>query len=387
NAQKLRTANEDEINPFWGPDGESIYYSKNTQFAIPPSGSCAPCPYWEIYRYDVGSGTETQITFNQSRDEHPVPSPDGALVAISRAENPLDCCNPRDVWIMEPDGSNAVALSPRNGRYETPRDWDPVTDRILVTWPFDCSSSSCNEVALVDRSGNVDRITDNSIDEIAIAVSPDGQFVLGSVGGNLHLVDIATGALSELLDLAGTQFGQDWQANPNQPPNAICQDAAVVAGPFCSYNLTPSEVDGGSFDAEDDPFTLSVDPMKLLATGSYAAGLTASDDLGRSTTCQAQVEMVDDDGPMIASNSPRRVRKRALPVSFQATASDNCSAVTPEILSYQCRKKRRSGHGFRPAWCEIEISGDTLTILATEGPETIVRWELEAFDDSGNRST
>lgn len=214
-----------ETDPFWGSDGTKIYYGRNPRFPTSDGRGCAPCPFWELYEYDVMTGTERRLTDNVSRDEHAVTSPDGRLVAFRRAERPLDCCNPTSVWVMRADGSGQRRLSPDNGRYETPRAWGPVSDRILTDWS--------GEIVLMDLWGGTEQLTSGGGTKGSAGFSPDGTTILFTQNGDLYFLDIATRAITPFLVEPGPQFASDWRPtghNPTPSSMAMLERRAALLG-------------------------------------------------------------------------------------------------------------------------------------------------------------
>jgi hypothetical protein len=118
----------------------------------------------------------------------------------------------------------------------------------------------------------------------------------------------------------------------NQPPVAVCQDVTVEADGDCLGHVSPDEVDGGSFDPDDDPLTLELDPPGPYPLGDTPVELTATDDGDLSDACQATVTVVDATPPDIACppdavlECPADTGPAATGI---ATAADNCT--TPAV--------------------------------------------------------
>lgn len=88
-----------------------------------------------------------------------------------------------------------------------------------------------------------------------------------------------------------------WDEPANQPPTALCQDVLRVADSNLQANATAADVDFGSFDADGDPITLSLDPVGPYNLGTNAVTLTVADDQGGTNTCSAQVIVQPNPGP------------------------------------------------------------------------------------------
>ena len=80
-----------EIQPWFSPDGQSLYFSSNV------TGN------WEIFQAPIGSDyfSWTQLTHNAAADRFPVLSPDGTTV-IFRSERDGNS----EIYLMDADGSN-----------------------------------------------------------------------------------------------------------------------------------------------------------------------------------------------------------------------------------------------------------------------------------------
>jgi len=170
----------------------------------------------------------------------------------------------------------------------------------------------------------------------------------------------------------------------NQPPVAMCQDVTVSANDQCLANAS---VDAGSFDPEDDPITLTQDPPELYPLGDTLVTLTVEDDQGASDTCTATVTVVDDTPPEIECNSPPTITPPDAPISFTATATDNCGVSSVMITEYDCFKFTKKGKRIdKTESCEVAIAGDTVTILDSGGVGDNITWTVRATDSSGNET-
>lgn len=215
NARPLNANAVTELDPYWGADGTKVYYGRNPRFPTTDGAGCAPCPFWELYEYDLLTDQETRLTNNSSRDEHAVASPDGTLLAFRRAERPFDCCNPTSVWIMDIDGGNARRITANNGQYESPFSWDRVSGRILTMWG--------REVVLMDVDGNAEQLTSGGIPQAGVAFSPDGRTILLGRRDGTYFLDIETRAVTPFLTGPGIQDPSDWN------PQGRSLDAAIPA--------------------------------------------------------------------------------------------------------------------------------------------------------------
>jgi uncharacterized repeat protein (TIGR01451 family) len=111
-------------------------------------------------------------------------------------------------------------------------------------------------------------------------------------------------------------------------PVAQCKDVTKSADANCQAAVTAAEVDNGSFDPDNDPISLSLEPPGPFTVGSNAVTLVVVDSTGLSNTCSATVFVTDDTAPSITC--PANIIVTAAPpavVTFNASASDNCPGV------------------------------------------------------------
>jgi hypothetical protein len=168
----------------------------------------------------------------------------------------------------------------------------------------------------------------------------------------------------------------------NQPPVAICQDVTVSADAACQGDAS---IDNGSFDPEGGPITLDQSPPSPYPLGATLVTLTVTDDQGDSDTCTATVTVVDDTPPEIECNSPPTITPPDAPISFTATATDNCGVSTVMITEYDCFKFTKKGKRIdKTESCVVEIDGANVTIQDSGGVGTQITWTISAVDASGN---
>src|SRR6185295_16613727 len=90
----------------------------------------------------------------------------------------------------------------------------------------------------------------------------------------------------------------------------------------CGANAS---IDNGSFDPEGAPLTISQDPSGPYPGGDTLVTLFAFDGQD-SATCQATVTVSGGDSspPVISCNSPATMTPPEAPMSFIASAVNNC---------------------------------------------------------------
>ena len=167
-------------------------------------------------------------------------------------------------------------------------------------------------------------------------------------------------------------------AGPNEPPVALCEDVVVPAGPECSAEAS---IDGGSYDPDGDEITLTQDPPGPYGLGVTPVSLMVSDG-SLQDSCQATVTVRDEAAPFVSCNTPPSISAWEMPVSFTATATDNCGLRSVAVLSPSCHQGT-SGL-LSQDLCRFVTAGDTVTVESS-GRSSQIRWLAEAVDQSGNR--
>jgi hypothetical protein len=92
--------------------------------------------------------------------------------------------------------------------------------------------------------------------------------------------------------------------SPEQSPVALCRDISVNADATCHANVTPAQVNNGTSDPDGDNLSLNVSPSSGLTRGNNTVTLTATDPSGASSSCSANVQVVDATPPTFSSSNP-----------------------------------------------------------------------------------
>lgn len=169
----------------------------------------------------------------------------------------------------------------------------------------------------------------------------------------------------------------------NQPPVAQCQDLTVPTDPGeCSAD---AGVDNGSYDPDGTIVSSVQTPIGPYDLGITAVvTLTVTDDKGASDSCSAMVTVVDDTDPVVQCNSRATIKPPDAPISFTATATDNCE-VSVEITGYDCWFYNPAGKRVdKTESCVVTINGDTITIVDSGGVGDHIGWTVSATDGGGN---
>ena len=172
----------------------------------------------------------------------------------------------------------------------------------------------------------------------------------------------------------------------NQPPEALCQDVTVDADAgLCTADAS---IDAGSSDPDGDPITLTQDPPGPYPVGDTLVTLTVEDEEAASATCQGTVTVVDGEPPVVSCNSPATIAPPDAPISFTATAADNCGGASVEVVDFDCWKLTRKGKRIdKTASCVVGIDGATVTIVDSGGVGDHISWQVHAEDGGGSGTT
>jgi len=207
-----------------------------------------------------------------------------------------------------------------------------------------------------------------------------------------------SGALLLTTDLSG--FASAINNPPTSDPN----------GPYegeCEGAVTTLSLDGtGSTDPDGDPITYSwttdcpgpgfddassptPDLSVNTSTGcsvSCSVSLSVEDDSGAADVASSSVFITDTMPPAISFNALANIAPPDAPISFTATADDDCDD-TPDmaITEYDCFAFTKKGRRIdKTESCIVTIEGDTITILDSGGVGTHISWVGFAVDRCGN---
>jgi hypothetical protein len=167
----------------------------------------------------------------------------------------------------------------------------------------------------------------------------------------------------------------------NQPPTAICNDVVTEASASCEAVVDIASVDGGSFDPDGDELSFSIEPASGFPLGTSSVTLTVDDGQGGFDSCEALVTVEDLVPPVIECNAPSTVTPPMAPMSFSASATDNCGVQAVEITAFDCFKTTKKGRRVdKTESCVVEIAGATITILDSGGVGDTITWDATAAD-------
>lgn len=272
---------------------------------------------------------------------------------------------------------------------------DVYTAAIFVDVPPVCDAdgpyvAECNGDAItLDGSGSIDP------DGGSLTFSWQGPFNGSPAGGEMPAVQFPPPTGNKQIDLTVVDDDGDSemcvaQVNVQDTlPPSLTAPADVTAE--CE-SPDGTAVDLGMpivSDLCDAAIDVTNDAPALFPLGSTTVNWTATDDAGNQTTDNQNVTVEDTTPPVVECNNPPTIVPPDAPISFAATAVDQCEGeLIPEITAYDCFKFTKKGKRVdKTESCEVDIAGDTITIMDSGGVEDNIIWTVEATDGSGNTTS
>ncbi len=170
----------------------------------------------------------------------------------------------------------------------------------------------------------------------------------------------------------------------NVPPMAVCKPVVVlVAKDDCYAILRVEDLDGGSYDLNNDWYNRSIDINPALRVGSYTATMTLVDIHGASTSCASQVHVVDHSAPVVRARSLKlelnaQGRASISVADIDAGSYDNCGPLElslnrtefdcGDLGHHQVILTGRDGSGnISTALADIHVVDNTPPIVIAQG--------------------
>lgn len=131
------------------------------------------------------------------------------------------------------------------------------------------------------------------------------------------------------------------------------------------------------------------DAPALFPLGITTVTWTATDDDGNQATDTQGVTIENTTLPVVMCNNPLTIVPPDTPISFTATATDQCQGdLTPVTTEFDCFKFTKKGKRIdKTSSCAVSIDGDTVTIEDSGGVGDNITWTVVATDNSGNVTT
>lgn len=299
-----------------------------------------------------------------------------AVIQVEDLIPPVLLCNTSVQINLDANGTaSLVASDLDNGSFD-----NCDFDFFVANTSFNCSDLGLNPVVLsgTDVAGNtgacssmvsvVDNIPPNAVCNASVSINldTDGSYILDPLeidngssdncsGISLFLSndsfncdDIGSQSITlSVIDGSGNTQAcvTDLIILDGSIPSMVCTDIAVSLDAMGEVEITPSDVDGGSsVSCGNLDLSLSLSTFDCTMAGINSILLTGISDSGNSTTCNANVTVVDSDQPLVTclSNVSIELDQSGLAI-LQTTeilneAIDNCSgalsfAISPSIFS------------------------------------------------------
>jgi hypothetical protein len=319
---------------------------------------CAQDPGCDAFTFipGVGIGTCYKIPPNSFTYQRQYGSISGVVRGANNRSNLAPTSNAGGPYTQEWAGSKTtVAL---NGRGS----WDPEGSSLAYFWTTDCpafDNQTFNDPTSSQPTLTVSTAKCCSQCNVSLIVTDDQCFRSTRDSTTITIQDTTAPTL------VGVPPNQNVQCATGVPPapNVTAKDNCDT-NPVVTRTSSKTPVDGG---CEDD-YTL---------TRTW----TAVDDCGNSTTATQTITVKDTQSPDIFCHNPFTMTPPEAPISFAATATDNCSSATPQITGFDCRGKKDKS---KLESCVVTFSGSTITIHDSGGVGDTISWDVQATDSCGN---
>ena len=324
----------------------------------------------ELIVIGAGAAVWVRTTASGALTATPTPFPGGTRV--------------RDVAV-DPDDENTFYALDTNQVFQTTDAGTTWTD---ITGNLSADGAALFRTVVYINQGNADRIVvgTNAGNFFSSVLDPDNWSELGTKLPNVPVWDLDYDTTDDVL-LTGTLGRGAWTLSSvsaeNLAPVASCTNKTVPTDPgICSANAS---IDNGSFDPDSDPISLTQIPPGPYGLGMTDVTLDVTDTAGLMDSCMAAVTVEDLEPPVIQCNSPPAITPPDAPISFTASAQDNCMVATVEITGFDCFKFTKKGKRIdKTSSCQVVFTGDTVTIEDSGGVNDHITWNVTASDGSGN---
>jgi Tol biopolymer transport system component len=197
---KLTSGTGDELHPRYSYDGRSIVFERNID------------GFWHVFRLEIESGEEFQVTAGSDNYRSPVYSPtfERKIAFVS------DRTDVVELWVSEEDGSVPREWLPRFGRGPSDPDFHPFVDSLIL---FSADGGVSRDIFRASgRPGDPDAFATNLTDELASdetapAYSPEGD--------RICFVSTAGGGKNVWIADAGGEFPRQLTSQPRDVDHPV----------------------------------------------------------------------------------------------------------------------------------------------------------------------
>ncbi len=278
-------------------------------------------------------------------------------VANNRQSNLPPVCDANGPYVAECGGATTEIMLDGTGSS------DPDGDPLIYEWSSSCPGESFD---------------DSTIDQPRLTVDTSSG---GTVVCDTFLSVTDSKGLSD--SCSSTVNVQD-----TTPPSITCPLDTVIE---CDESTDPTNTGSASATDVCDPGTIvtfsdTVAPRTCSQESLITRSWTATDTSGNSSSCVQTIEVVDTTPSDIQCNAPETIIPPDAPISFTATATDNCAGdPSVEIIGYDCFKFTKKGKRIdKTEACIVEVNWDTITVEDSGGVNDNITWTVRANDNCGN---
>ena len=272
--EQLTRGPHDELQPAWSPDGTRVLFvrAQRPDQKLQPGDVFGEFDEGDVWQLDLRAGTEIAFVHNAFNPSY---SPDGSRIAVDAS-----WAGPRRIWVVDAGGHNPQQVTTDSSEQvaHVAPSWSPDGSKIV----FQNIERTKFDVRVVNlETKQINSITNDYPADVRPAWSPLGKYVYFSSdrSGSMNLwraAITADGALDGPLQQVTTGAGQDVEP-------AISRDGKLIAFTTLRQNA--------------DIWRLPVSPAKGLPTGDPEPLI--------STTREDSRGAWSPDGSSVAFNSDR----------------------------------------------------------------------------------
>jgi len=209
----------------------------------------------DIYVIDPDGSNERRLTSSDNFTQHydPAWSPDRSKIAFARISGSLPSQQIQQIYVMDADGSNVVNLSnlPDNTRGDATPAWSPDGSRIAFMRGGSDGTGLTMQIYVMNADGsNQTALTENALGQATSpAWSPDGTQLAFSLLGEICLIDSDASNASHPTCLTSNSAADDepeWSPDGTQIVFMSWRDVRPEDGPSPNTEIYVINADGSN---------------------------------------------------------------------------------------------------------------------------------------------